>query len=108
MPWLDAITWARRAPALASATPRSRYVKKSRRPLTSTGWLRRAWATFWLDVVWGLVARDLTARGFVAVTDDIVSSIWLRTILTAPTGRFNRHLRRSIRRPAGRPQTAPG
>src|SRR5882724_103843 len=49
MPLVEDMTWARSLPALASATSRSRYVKKSRRPLTSTGSAARAWATFCAD-----------------------------------------------------------
>src|SRR5258708_2978384 len=71
MPWLDDMTWARSAPALASATPRSRYLKKSRRPLTSTGSAARAWATFCAVTFCG----DALGRDFVAAADDIVSSL---------------------------------
>src|SRR5262249_41929752 len=49
--------------ALASATSRSRYLKKSRRPFTSTGLAARACAIFGPD--------DLL-RGFVAAADGIV------------------------------------
>src|ERR671912_873590 len=65
MPWLAIITWARMPPALASATPRSRYLKNSRRPLTSTGSALRAWATFWAGVL----------AGFLAAADGICSSL---------------------------------
>src|ERR1044071_1488678 len=57
-PWLEVITWARSMPALASATPRSRYWKKSRRPLTSTGSLALAWAIF-CSAVSCLAATDI-------------------------------------------------
>src|SRR4029453_18741033 len=65
MPWLAIITWARMPPALASATPRSRYLKNSRRPLTSTGSAMRAWATFWAGAL----------VGFLAAADGICSSL---------------------------------
>src|SRR5262249_61181065 len=84
MPWLDDMTWARMVPALASATPRSRYLKKSRRPLTSTGSAARPWAIFCPDAL----CPDVLDLGFAAVAVGIIFSFEeTRTFAPAP-GRF--------------------
>src|SRR5262245_55684159 len=85
MPWLAIITWARMVPPLASATPRSRYLKNSRRPLTRTGSAIRAWATFWV-AAWGRV----TVSGIVPSIFSSVQS-WARQ--TGGSTRFRRMAR---------------
>src|SRR5215813_2580013 len=75
------MTWARMVPALASATPRSRYLKKSRRPLTSTGSAARPWAIFCPDAL----CPDVLDLGFAAVAVGIISSFEeTRTFAPAP------------------------
>src|SRR5580704_13608186 len=93
MPWLDDMTWARSAPALASATPKSRYLKKSRRPLTSTGSAARAWATFCLAFCGAAFAGAALGRDFRAAADGIVSSLRVQAdvgTVTPGTGGFKR------------------
>src|SRR5438477_12926630 len=45
MPLMAVMTWAFIWPALADATPRSRYLKNSRRPATSGEFCAVAWAS---------------------------------------------------------------
>jgi hypothetical protein len=45
MPSAPMVTWARIRPLLAAVTPRSRYLKKDRRPATSGAVSGVAWAS---------------------------------------------------------------
>src|SRR5436190_17751066 len=49
MPLMAVMTWAFIWPALADATPRSRYLKNSRRPATSGEFCAVAWASLCPD-----------------------------------------------------------
>src|SRR5215470_6830707 len=80
------MTWARMVPALASATPRSRYLKKSRRPLTSTGSAARPWAIFCPDAL--CPCPDVLDLGFAAVAVGIISSFEQTRTFAPASGRF--------------------